>query len=293
MLHSIWNDIITVEIAEKGAELRSIKSKKDECEYLWQGDAKYWEDRSPTIFPICSSVFEGKYTYGGKEYEMGLHGFAQYSVFRTERISNTEISFVLTSSEESKKIYPFDFELCVSYKLEENKLTVTATIKNTGSDTLHATFGAHPGFNIPLDGKSKFESYLIEFSEQSVPEQILLSPECAVTGETAPVSLEDGKILRLRHDLFIPDGIFMSGMPKSLVLRSETDTHSVTVKYDDMDYLGIWQEYGMDTPFICIEPWCAPPTNDGKTREDLKTKKGLFHITANDEKTVAYSMEFN
>ena len=293
MLHSIYNDILTVEIAEKGAELRSIKSKDDECEYLWQGDPKYWEDRSPTIFPICSSVFEGKYTCGGKEYEMGLHGFAQYSLFKAERASDAEISFSLLSSDETKKIYPFDFELRVIYKLEGNKLTVTANIKNTGSDTLHATFGAHPGFNLPLDKESAFESYFIEFSEKSVPDQILLSPECAVTGETAPLMLEDGRILRLRHDLFIPDGIFMSGMPKGLTLRSTTDSHKVTVKYDDMDYLGIWQEYGLDTPFICIEPWCAPPTNDGKTREDLATKKGLFHIAANDEKTVSYSMEFN
>ena len=293
MLHSIYNDILTVEIAEKGAELRSIKSKGDECEYLWQGDPKYWEDRSPTIFPICSSVFEGKYTCGGKEYEMGLHGFAQYSLFKAERASDAEISFSLLSSDETKKIYPFDFELRVIYKLEGNKLTVTANIKNTGSDTLHATFGAHPGFNLPLDKESAFESYFIEFSEKSVPDQILLSPECAVTGETAPLMLEDGRILRLRHDLFIPDGIFMSGMPKGLTLRSSTDSHKVTVKYDDMDYLGIWQEYGLDTPFICIEPWCAPPTNDGKTREDLATKKGLFHIAANDEKTVSYSMEFN
>ena len=102
MLHSISNDILTVEIAEKGAELRSIKSKSDGCEYLWQGDAKYWEDRSPTIFPICSSVFEGKYTYGGKEYEMGLHGFAQYSLFSAEKASETEIAFILVSSEETK-----------------------------------------------------------------------------------------------------------------------------------------------------------------------------------------------
>ena len=293
MIHSISNDILTVEIAEKGAELRSIKRKEDNCEYLWQGDAKYWEDRSPTIFPICSSVYEGKYTYKGKEYEMGLHGFAQYSVFSATKINECEISFTLASSEETRKIYPFDFELVITYKLSGNSLTITADIKNTGSEILHATFGAHPGFNIPLDGKSEFESYFIEFSEPSVPQKIILSPECFVTGELEPLILEDKKILHLRHDLFIPDGIFMSGMPKALTLKSEIDAHSVTVKYDKMEYLGIWQEYGTDTPFICIEPWCAPPTNDGKTREDIETKKGLFHISANDKKTVSYSIELN
>ena len=293
MLHSIYNDILTVEIAEKGAELRSIKSKKDECEYLWQGDAKYWEDRSPIMFPICSSVFEGKYNAGGKEYELGLHGFAQYCTFSASKTSDSEISLTLTSSDETRKVYPFDFSLEIIYSLSGNALTATANIKNTGSETMHATFGAHPGFNVPLDGKSEFESYYIEFSEPSVPSQIVLSPKCAVTGELKPLAFENKKILRLRHDLFIPDGIFMSGMPKSLTLRSDTDSCSVTVKYDDMDYLGIWQEYGADTPFICIEPWCAPPTNDGKTREDIETKKGLFHIAAGDTRSVSYSIELN
>ena len=293
MIHTISNDILTVEISEKGAELWSVKRKDNDCEYLWQGNAKYWEDRSPIMFPICSSVFEGRYRAGGKEYELGLHGFAQYCIFSASKISDSEISFTLTSSDETRKIYPFDFLLEIVYSLSGNTLTVKANIKNTGSDTMHAAFGAHPGFNVPLDGKSEFESYYIEFSEPSIPKQIVLSPECAVTGELKPLELEDKKILRLRHDLFIPDGIFMSEMPKSLTLRSDSDSRSVTLKYNDMEYLGIWQEYGADTPFICIEPWCAPPTNDGKTREDIETKKGLFHIEAGDTRSVSYSIELN
>ena len=293
MIHSIFNDILTVKIAEKGAELKSVKSNTEGGEYLWQGDAKYWEDSSPILFPICSSVFGGKYTYKGEEYEMGLHGFAQYYPFEAKKISDSEMVFSLCSNEETKKIYPFDFIFSVTYKLDANKLTVSAEIKNTGENTLHATFGAHPGFNTPLDGKSEFESYYIEFDEECVPKQIILSPECAVTGELRDLMLEDKKILRLSHDLFTPDGIFMSDMSKKLTLKSTTDSHSVTVCYDDMTYLGIWQEYGADTPFICIEPWCAPPTNDGKTREDIETKKGLFHIAANESKKASYSIELN
>lgn len=290
MTHSIFNDILTVEIAEKGAELRSIKTNKDGCEYLWQGDAKYWEDRAPFMFPICSSVADDIYTYRGKEYKMGLHGFAQYENFSADKKSNSEIAFTLTSSDKTREIYPFDFVLTITYTLDGNKLSVSADIKNTGNDMLHATFGGHPGFNTPLGEEGAFEDYYIEFSEEAVPEKILVAP---VTGKTEPLILEDKKILRLRHDLFIPDGIFMYGMAKELTLRSTSGTRSVKLCYNDMDYLGIWQEYGTDTPFICIEPWCAPPTNDRKTREDLETKKGLFHIPAGEEKIVSYSIEIN
>jgi galactose mutarotase-like enzyme len=82
----------------------------------------------------------------------------------------------------------------------------------------------------------------------------------------------------------------MGGMSKEVSLVSDADERSVTMKMDDMSYFGIWQEYGADTPFICLEPWCAPPTNDGKTREDLSTKKGLFKIEAGDSRTVSYSI---
>ena len=283
----------TLTVSDKGAEMISLK-RDTGAELMWQcEDEELWCDHAPLLFPVCGQLKGKGYEYKGVRYDMTSHGFIKNALFTPVLKEEDKIVLTTSSNEQTKKIYPFDFELRVIYKLEGNKLTVTANIKNTGSDTLHATFGAHPGFNLPLDKESAFESYFIEFSEKSVPDQILLSPECAVTGETAPLMLEDGRILRLRHDLFIPDGIFMSGMPKGLTLRSTTDSHKVTVKYDDMDYLGIWQEYGLDTPFICIEPWCAPPTNDGKTREDLATKKGLFHIAANEEKTVSYSMEFN
>ena len=289
MIHTIKNEFLTVEIAQKGAELRSIKTS-DGCEYLWQGDEKYWEDRAPFMFPICSSVAGNVYTYKGNSYEMGLHGFAQYEIFSADKKSESEIAFTITSNDKTRKIYPFDFSLAITYTLDGNKLTVRADIKNTGDNVLCAGFGAHPGFNTPLGGEGAFEDYYIEFSEAAEPIQIFVAP---VTGKTAPLALEDKKILRLRHDLFIPDGIFMYDMAKELTLRSTSGNRSVKMKYDDMDYLGVWQEYGLDTPFICIEPWCAPPTNDQKTTEDLETKKGLFHISANDTKTVSYSMEFN
>lgn len=294
MIYTISNDILTVKISDKGAELQSIKRNDDGCEYLWQGDAKYWEDRSPIMFPICSSVCDGKYNYKGKEYEMGLHGFAQYEIFSAERINDEELLLTLSSSDETKKIYPFDFVLQISYKIEGNSLITSATIKNTGNNTLLAAFGAHPGFNVPLANEGSFESYRIEFSEPSEPQKIILACECLErAGEMIPLALEDKKTLRLSHELFVIDGIFMLDMPKELTLCSDEASHSVKLKYDDMDYLGIWQEYGADTPFICIEPWCAPPTNDQRTREDLETKKGLFHIPVGQNKKVSYSIEFN
>ena len=54
-METLSNSILTVQIAEHGAELQSIK--KDGKEYLWQGDAKFWGRRSPVLFPIVGRVW--------------------------------------------------------------------------------------------------------------------------------------------------------------------------------------------------------------------------------------------
>ncbi len=292
MIHTLKNDYLEVEISEKGAELRSVNRKNDSFEYIWQGDPKYWEDRSPVLFPICSSLFEDSYIYDSKVYKMGMHGFAQGSDFSVIKKSGTELVLSISSNDTTRDQYPFEFEFEISYSLSGTELTVCATIKNKDSKVMPATFGAHPGFNLPLDEGASFEDYFIEFASPCTPEKIVLSKECYVTGECEKLELAEGRKIHLRHHLFIPDGIFMSEMAREVSLKSDKGTHFVTMKFDDMPYFGIWQKYSNDTPFLCLEPWCAPPTNDGKTHEDLSEKEGLFKIEPNEQKTVSYSIIF-
>jgi len=41
MIEKIENEYLSIEIKTFGAELTSVKSIKDKCEVLWQGDEKY------------------------------------------------------------------------------------------------------------------------------------------------------------------------------------------------------------------------------------------------------------
>ena len=58
MIYTISNDKLCVKISDFGAELQSVTDLADGCEYIWQGDAKYWDDRAPTLFPICGRFTE-------------------------------------------------------------------------------------------------------------------------------------------------------------------------------------------------------------------------------------------
>ena len=71
------NEQIEVTVNIHGAELRSLKSKADGQEYLWNADAKYWGRTSPVLFPFVGGVKNKVYRHEGKEYPMNQHGFAR------------------------------------------------------------------------------------------------------------------------------------------------------------------------------------------------------------------------
>ena len=55
MLVNLENACLNIQIDTKGGELRSICDREG-VEYLWQGDARYWKDRAPNIFPYIHSL---------------------------------------------------------------------------------------------------------------------------------------------------------------------------------------------------------------------------------------------
>ena len=289
MNYILKNDQLTVTLSDHGAEM--ISAKRGDCEYVWQGDEAYWKGQAPILFPICGRLFEQTCTYEGKTYRMGTHGFARSSDFYVKKATDTEIVFGLDANDDTRAVYPFDFALEISYCLEGARLSTTATIRNTGSTVLPATFGGHPGFNVPLDGTGAFTDYYLEFGEACSPDEIMMTPTCFLTGKRQAYPLVDGNRLPLSHDLFNIDAIFLSRVANSVTLRSDKTDRAVTLRYSDMPYLGIWHAPRTDAPYLCIEPWCGLPAFD-QTIEDLATKPDMFRICPHSQKSVQFSVEF-
>lgn len=142
------NEQLSVVVSEKGAELQSIKDANGK-EYLWQGDPAFWGRRSPILFPIVCSVNDETYRVDGQEYHLPRHGFARDAAFTLIAQSERKVTFALESSEETKKVYPYDFTLSVSYVLDGNKIGVIWHVHNTDTREIHFQIGGHPAFNIP------------------------------------------------------------------------------------------------------------------------------------------------
>lgn len=276
MEHVISNGIISLAVSEKGAEMASVK--KDGAEYLWQGDATYWAGRAYHLFPICGRLTDGKYTYKGKTYEMMLHGFVKLSDFFLKEKTDSTLTFILKSNGETKKMYPFDFEYSVKYTLDNNRINIAYTVKNTGSEKMIFTLGGHPGFNVPLNGEGDFSDWYIEFKEPCTP-NVLVFEECYMSDKTVPFALENNGFA-LTHSLFDNDAVFLADASKTVSLKSEKSNRSVTLNYPDMKYVGFWHTPNTEAPFVCIEPWRGVPAYNGIV-DDLETKRDMLTLEEN------------
>ena len=80
MLYTIRNEDLMAQVSSSGAQLMSLEGK-NHTQYLWQGNPRYWSDRSLTIFPYVARLTKGCYRYKGKFYHMPIHGFGPSSDF--------------------------------------------------------------------------------------------------------------------------------------------------------------------------------------------------------------------
>lgn len=291
MIYEISNSKISVSVNTRGAELFSIKSA-DGTEYLWQGTAPYWNSRASNIFPVCGRLFENKYTCEGETYEMRCHGFARGTEFELESSTEDTLTFKLVGNDETKKFFPFDFELKISYTIKDNSVHCLTAVKNNGDKILPFSTGGHPGFNVPLTDGLKFDDYYIDFGNIGSLSQMGFSEACLVTGEYTKYPLKDGRYIDLKHSLFDNDAIFFKDVPTTFVLASDKDSRSVTLTCPQVRYFGLWHTNLTEAPFVCMEPWIGLPGADGKP-EDIATKPEMVRLTPGDSFDFSYDIAIN
>lgn len=289
MKYLIENDFLRAEISSLGAELVSLINKSNDTEYIWQGDEKYWTGHAPVMFPICGRLCQGKYTYEGKAYELGGHGFARHSEFELTSASNDKITLTLKSNEQTKALYPFDFVFNITFALKNKTLTVSHNVSNLDNKNLIFTVGAHPAFNVPL-GEGNFEDYFVEFDKSCDAIRLTFSEAC-LCDKKDPLFRQGGtKRIDLKHDLFDDDAIFLYNTAKKITLASEKSKKSVTLYFNDFKYLGLWHKPKSDAPYLCIEPWCGIPDDDGQIG-DLNDKREMIKLPSGYSFSNSYKIE--
>lgn len=259
----IKNELIEAGINKKGAELISLVRIKDGRQYMWNGDAAYWNRVSPVLFPFVGKLNGQRYQYKGVWYEgIAQHAFARDMEFILTDITEDTIWLKFESSEETYKMYPFNFTFETGYKISENTIKVMWRVHNNSQETMYFSIGAHPAFMCP--GNSKEGCMLdLHISEASV-ESGTLSADGILGDETRVFPLQDGR-LGIKESMFDKDALILDASNIKKVSMEDAEGKEYLSVSFDTPLLGIWSPAGKKAPFICIEPWYGRCDREGFT----------------------------
>ncbi len=284
------NDLISVSIKKMGAEIVSIKKKKDE--YLWQGDPNIWSGQAPNLFPIIGRLKDEEYTFNNRSYKMKIHGFAKDALFEVTEKNENYVSFLLSSSSDTYESYPFDFQLFITYELMDNVIKKQYMILNKGYKDMYYEVGGHEGFNLNFVSDRPMGKYYIEFSDASV--YTYTTDENIMFNEGLTEIRLDSNKLFLDPSVFKNDALVLDTSKmkeKSIYLGTQGSKKSVKVDFEDFAYLGIWTR-PYESGYICVEPWSTLP-DCNYIDKDLINKVGIRKLEAQRSDLLTYTIEIN
>ena len=283
MNYKLHSDKLSVSINSKGAELSSVV--RDGLEYIWQAKPEVWPRHAPVLFPIVGRLKNNTFVHNGKGYTLPQHGFARDKEFSLVGQGPNEISFGLVSSEKTKNVFPFEFDLVITYTVKSDTITCSYEIKNPSFEDLFFSIGAHPGFATP-DG---LNNYVLKFKTDKQYEITLLR-EGLLSDTKEKFHVHAGEV-NLNSTLFDKDAlVFENSQIDVIELISAKSGRGVELSCPNWPYFGIWSKNDC-SDFVCLEPWCGI-TDSTDAKEDISTKKGIIKLESGKKFECNFSMRF-
>ncbi len=259
---------LAVEIAERGAELRSVRDPSG-AEWLWQGDPAWWGGRAPLLFPVVGRSPDNRVSIGGTSYPMASHGFARTLDFAVAAADASSARLVLDDNAATRAAFPFAFRLELAYSLAGNTVRTTATVTNRDTAEMPFQFGFHPGFAWPLP-QSAGQTHRVQLANGAAPPLYRLDDDKLLADAPLPSPFSAGELLP-RAEMFEADAmLFPAGTGAHLAFAAEGGAR-VELTCTNLPDFAIWQKPG--APYLCLEPWhgTAPFAGSG---DALETRHG-------------------
>jgi len=243
---------LSADFSTLGAEMRALRDEAGR-DLLSDGPPEYWTGRAPFLFPIVGAVNDDRIHIGGHAYTMAKHGFARKREFTVVGAQSDRVTFQLAADAATRELYPFDFRLDITHRIEGATLHTEATLTNPNDVALPASFGFHPAFRWPLPWGGTRDEHAILFAEAE-PAAIrrIDTGTGLVLPEPRPTPVE-GERLVPRDDLFVEDALIFDQLGSRRLRFGVPGGRMIEVGFDGLPLLGVWTKPG--APFLCIEPW--------------------------------------
>lgn len=259
-------------IALAGAEARrwSVSGR----ELLWPGDPAIWGQISPILYPVVGWTRRGA-RVSGRQYPLGLHGFAAAERFALEEARADFARLILRDNEATRALYPFAFRLAVEYRLSADTLAIAIEVENPSDQPAPYACGLHPGFRWPFAGGPRAGAR-VRFARDERAEVPVIAPGGLIGGESRAIPLL-GRDLALSDDLFAHDALcFLNPASRSLRFE-EASGAAIEMDFHGFDHAALWTRPG--APFLCLEAWTGYSDPEGFAgdlyeKPSMRTLKG-------------------
>jgi galactose mutarotase-like enzyme len=194
----------------------------------------------PILFPICGNLPDNTYTHNGQTYTLKQHGFARDLPWEVlDRVTDDRVSIKLglSSNDQTRAVYPFDFLLEFTYTLQGETLATHHRFTNRSSEVMPFSIGFHPYFLVPDKNQLRFEIPATEAKDQQ-------------TQEVLPF-FNTFDFDRPEIDWAFPH------LTSQIAQVADLSRHTrITLTYsNNLSTLVFWTLKGKN--FYCLEPWSA------------------------------------
>ncbi|MFY2563951.1 aldose epimerase [Corallococcus terminator] len=268
--YALKSDDCRVEvIPSRGALVTSILVGDEEVLYLDESTvadpAKNVRGGIPVLFPNAGPLPGDTYPAHRHAYSLPQHGFARRMAWAVRQAEDSLLVLGLKSTEETLRIYPWQFDAQLTFSLMGRRLTLDFDIQNPDVHPLPVHLGFHPYFRVPDAAKA------------------------AATVETDATHAWDN-----RAKLEVPfNGLDLTADEVDLHLRDHSRTETRLLRgpglrpihlswSPEFRVMVVWTLKGKD--FVCVEPWTA-------AAGALATGEGLLYVQPEERLSLAFDIE--
>ena len=195
----------------------------------------------PILFPICGNLPDNIYSHEGQTYTLKQHGFARDLPWEiTDRgvQSGAHLTLMLNSNEQTRAVYPFDFQLAFTYRLRGKTLEIKQRFTNRSDKPLPFSIGLHPYFRVTDKTQLAFEIPSTQFQDQN----------------TQVIHPFSGAFDFNQDEI---DVAFLNLASNSAAVTDTQQNLKLTLEWDESySTLVFWTV--KDKDYYCLEPWSAP-----------------------------------
>jgi len=255
------------------------------------------DGRAPLLWPIVGRSFTGeqitewertgvqpvqnRYRVEGETFDIDIHGFVWRLPWQLKGYGLTNgaayAACQLRSSADTLRMYPFDFELSATYRIEGEDIVLEYEVAaGDNARTMPFSIGNHLALRLPFTKQGRFGECTLR-----TPGHVILhqNPLCLLSGESTqvnfsiPTPLERGELLDTVLGGFRREGACLElnapGSMSLCVKHCEKARNGKLLASDEDYFFVFWGDPVMG--YFCPEPWIGKPNS-------LNTGEGCLYL---------------